>query len=67
LEKEGETLKWGNVYLMFTKSNFLVEAEYQDELKIFKNIQKYGIFRVTTRDPIFPFPMPSIGSKNMMI
>jgi hypothetical protein len=27
LDKEGETLKWGEVYYMFKKSNFSMEAE----------------------------------------
>jgi hypothetical protein len=31
LEKEGETLKWGNVYQMFKKKNFSTDVEDQDE------------------------------------
>jgi hypothetical protein len=46
LEKEGETLKWGNVYQMFKKKNFSIDVEDHDELKIFKNIRKSRIFRV---------------------
>jgi hypothetical protein len=40
LEKDGETLKWGEVYHMFKKSNFSTDVKDQDELKIFKNIKK---------------------------
>jgi hypothetical protein len=32
LEKDGETLKWGEFYYMFKKSNFSVEVEEPDEL-----------------------------------
>jgi hypothetical protein len=54
LEKEGETLRWGNVYQMFKKKNFSIDVEDQDELKIFKNIKKYGIFRVASYAVVFP-------------
>jgi len=33
LEKNGETLKWGEVYYMFKKSNFSTEAEELNELQ----------------------------------
>jgi hypothetical protein len=39
LEKDGERLKWGEVYHMFKKSNLSVEAEEPDELKVFKKIR----------------------------
>jgi hypothetical protein len=42
LEKGEDSLKWGDVYQMFKKQNFVIDAEDQDELKIFKNIKKYG-------------------------
>jgi len=32
LEKDGETLKWEDVYYMFKKSNFSMEEEDLDEL-----------------------------------
>jgi hypothetical protein len=54
LEKDGETLKWGEVYYMFKKSNFYVEAEETDELQVFRNIIKSGIFRVEAHPTIFP-------------
>jgi hypothetical protein len=55
LEKDGETLKWGEVYHMFKNSNFSTDVEDQDELKIFKNIRKYGIFRVASHPTVFPY------------
>jgi hypothetical protein len=55
LEKEGETLKWGDVYNMFKKSNFPTESEDQDEVKILKNIHRSGIFKVTVWNVIFPY------------
>jgi hypothetical protein len=55
LEKDGETLKWGEIYHMFKKSNFSVEAEDPDELQVFKNIRKSSIFRVATHPTIFPY------------
>jgi hypothetical protein len=45
IEKEGETLKWVNVYQMFKKKNFSTDVEDHDELKIFKNIRNSIIFR----------------------
>jgi hypothetical protein len=39
---------------MFKKSNFSVEAEEPDELKVFKNIKKSGIFRVASTPMVFP-------------
>jgi hypothetical protein len=54
LEKNGEILKWGEVYYMFKKSNFSTEAEETDELHAFKNIRKSGIFRVATHPTVFP-------------
>jgi hypothetical protein len=39
---------------MFKKSSFPTEVKDQDELKIFKNIQRSGIFRVTTHVVVFP-------------
>jgi hypothetical protein len=54
LEKDGETLKWGEVYYMFKKSNFSTEAEDPDELQAFKNIIKSGIFRVQHIQTVFP-------------
>jgi hypothetical protein len=49
LEKDGEMLKWGEVYHMFKKSNFSSKAEEPNELQVFKNIRKSGIFRVATQ------------------
>jgi hypothetical protein len=54
LDKEGETLKWGEVYYMFRKSNFSTEAEDPGELQAFKNIRKSGLFRVVTHPTVFP-------------
>jgi hypothetical protein len=54
LEKDGETLKWGELYHMFKKSNFSTDVEDQDELKIFENIKKFGIFRVESNPVVFP-------------
>jgi len=53
LEKDGETLKWGEVYYMFKKSNFSTEVEEPDELQEFKNIKKSRIFRVETHPMVF--------------
>jgi hypothetical protein len=61
LEKDGETLKWGEVYYMFKKSNFSVEEEEPDELQAFKNIRKSGIFRVAAHPVVFPLQMPFHG------
>jgi hypothetical protein len=55
LEKQGETLKWGDVYHMFKKSSFSTDAKDQDELKIFKNIKRSGIFRVASHVVVFPY------------
>jgi hypothetical protein len=46
LEKGGDSLKWGDVFQMFKKKNFLVDVEDQDELKVFRNIKKSRIHRV---------------------
>jgi hypothetical protein len=54
LEKEGETLKWGEVYQMFKKKNYAIDAEDQDELRVFKNIRKSRIFKVAARAVVFP-------------
>jgi hypothetical protein len=54
LEKDGEMLKWGEVYHMFKKSNFSTEVEEPYELKVFKNIRKSGIFRVAAHPMVFP-------------
>jgi len=43
LEKWEDSLRWGDIYQMFKKQNFIINGEYQDELIIFKNIKKYGI------------------------
>jgi len=53
LEKGGDFLKWGDVYQMFKKQNFLVDAEDEDKLKVFKNIRKSGIHRVATHATVF--------------
>jgi len=55
LEKEGETLNWGDVYHKFKKSIFPIEAEDQDEMKILKNIWRSGIFIVTSHVIVFPW------------
>jgi hypothetical protein len=47
-KRMGKHLKWGEVYHMFKKSNFSIEAEEPDELKVFKNIRKSSIFRVAS-------------------
>jgi hypothetical protein len=62
LEKDGETLKWGEVYHMFKKYNFSTDAKDQDELKIFKNIRKSNIFRVVSHPIYSPVQTPSLGS-----
>jgi hypothetical protein len=54
LEKEGDALRWGDVYQMFKKKNFSTDVEDQDELKIFKNIRRSGIFRVAAHVVVFP-------------
>ena len=45
LEKDRETLKWGEVYDMSKKYNFFVEDEDPYEIQVFKNTMKLGIFR----------------------
>jgi hypothetical protein len=45
---------WGDVYHMFKRKNFSIDAEDRDELKIFKNIRKYGIHRVEACTIVFP-------------
>jgi hypothetical protein len=54
LDKEGDTRKWGAVYQMFKKYKFSTYCEDQDELKIFKNIRRYEIFRVAACAAVFP-------------
>jgi hypothetical protein len=54
LEKGEDSLKWGDIYQMFKKQNFIIDAEDQDELRIFKNIRKYGIHRVAAHIAVFP-------------
>ena len=39
---------------MFKKSNFYVEEEEPDELQVFRNIGKSGIFRVAAHPTVFP-------------
>jgi hypothetical protein len=39
---------------MFKKHNFPIEAEDEDELKVFKNIQKLGLHRVVSRTTVYP-------------
>jgi hypothetical protein len=55
LEKEGETLKWGQIYHMFKKSNLFVKDEDIDELQVLNNIMKSGIFGVATHPLLFLF------------
>jgi hypothetical protein len=55
VEKDEEMLKWGDVYHMFKKSNFSMEAKEPDELQVFKNIRKSGIFKVETHPTMFPY------------
>jgi len=40
LKKGGDSLKWDEVFYMFKIKTFPVEAEDQDEIQIFKNIQR---------------------------
>jgi hypothetical protein len=54
LERDGETLKWGEVYYMFKNSNFSIEVEDPYELQAFKNIRKSRIFKVATHPMVFP-------------
>jgi len=54
LETDGETLKWGEVYHMFKTSNFFVEFEEPNEIKVFKNIRKSGIFKLEAHLMVFP-------------
>jgi hypothetical protein len=54
LEKGEDALRWGDIYHMFKKKKFATDIEDQDELKIFKNIIKFGIYRVETRSVVFP-------------
>jgi hypothetical protein len=54
LYQEGDVLRWGDVYHMFKKHKFSIEAVDKDELKIFKNIRMYRIFRVASQDVVFP-------------
>jgi hypothetical protein len=54
IEKDGETLKWGEVYYMFKKSNFSIETKELDELQAFNNIRKSGIFKVVAHPMVFP-------------
>jgi len=43
-----------DVYHMFKNKKFSTDVEDQDELKIFKNIRRYGIFRVASYVVVFP-------------
>jgi hypothetical protein len=54
LDKEGEILRWGEVYHMFKKSKFSTEAEDPSKLQAFRNIIKSRIFRVVVYPKIFP-------------
>jgi hypothetical protein len=54
LEKGENPLKWGEVFQMFKKKNFPMDVEDQDELKIFKNIQRSGLHRVVACATMFP-------------
>jgi len=54
LEKGGDSLKFGDVFQMFKKKILLVDVEYQDELKVFKNIIKLGIHGVASCVVVFP-------------
>jgi hypothetical protein len=49
----GTSLKWGEVLQMFKNQSFPQEIE--DELKIFKNIQKSKLHKVATHGTIFPY------------
>jgi hypothetical protein len=55
LEKEGETLKWGEVYQIFKKEKFSTDAKDNDELQVFKNIIKLGIFIFVAQVFVFPY------------
>jgi hypothetical protein len=39
---------------MFKKHNFSIDVEDKDEMKIFKNIRRFGIFRVAACVVVFP-------------
>jgi hypothetical protein len=54
LEKEGDTLRWGDVYYIFKKKKFSTDAKDQDELNIFNNFRRSIISRVATRAVVFP-------------
>jgi hypothetical protein len=55
LEKEGETLNWGDSYHKFKKSIFPIEVENQDKMKILKNIWRSGILIVIAYIIVFPW------------
>jgi hypothetical protein len=55
LEKDRETLKWGEVYDMSKKYNFSIEDEDPYEIQVFKNTMKLGIFRKETHPIVFPY------------
>jgi hypothetical protein len=52
---------------MFKNKNFSIDIEDQDELRIFKNIKKSGIFRVASRTTIFPCAYSIIWILNIYI
>jgi len=52
--KKGTFLKWGEFFQMFKKKKIPIEAEYEDELKVLKNIRKLGLHRVATHTTVFP-------------
>jgi hypothetical protein len=53
LNKEGNALRWGNVYQVFKRHKFSTNVEDQDELKIFKKIINSRIFIVATHVLMF--------------
>ena len=61
LEKEGETLKRGEVYQNFKNKKYDVDVDDQDELRVFKNIRKSGMFKVASQDVVFHTPIQYLG------
>ena len=55
LEKGGESLKWGEVFQMFKRQTFPVEADDQDELQIFNNIWRLQLHRVETHVAVLSY------------
>jgi hypothetical protein len=43
--KDGETLKWVEVYYMLNKSNLCIEEEEPDDLQVFREIKKTRNFQ----------------------